>query len=225
MLNDWSDYLTGSKFSNAHSFALPIRDPMQSRDALITSLSEGRKVLHVGCSDHVPLIGAKRSAGTYLHDRLVEVSEEVVGFDTNVRALEEMRALGMSDLYSNPQDIRGMKFNLVLIPDVIEHVPNVGEFLESFKSFEADMLITTPNAYRLANRLQLHAEVINTDHRYWFSPYTLAKTAVEAGFEVADAWYTDTSPRSLKGRVYTALVRRHPLLRSGLAMLIRTNRL
>jgi hypothetical protein len=34
-------------------------------------------------------------------------------------------------------------------------------------------------------------EVINTDHRYWFSPYTLTKVVMESGFSDCDLCFVE----------------------------------
>jgi hypothetical protein len=46
------------------------------------------------------------------------------------------------------------------------------------------LVLTTPNAFRYQAALQSlrGQEIINSDHRYWFSPYTLAKVMWRAGY-------------------------------------------
>jgi hypothetical protein len=48
-----------------------------------------------------------------------------------------------------------------------------------------ELVTTTPNVFRIQNLINtLRArEYINSDHRYWFSPYTLAKVLSQAGYD------------------------------------------
>jgi 2-polyprenyl-3-methyl-5-hydroxy-6-metoxy-1,4-benzoquinol methylase len=210
------EYLHGRVFANAHHFRIT-REEIAPRNQLLVHLASGKRVLHVGCADHVELIKQKRANGTYLHDLLAEVATELTGLDTNAAAVSEMTELGIPDLFL-PKDLPiGRTYDLVLAPDVIEHVPNVGVFLDGLRSFGAPVVVTTPNALRLQNRLLWRGELINTDHRYWFSPYTLAKSMIEAGYRVDRLWYTD-SPTRLR-RVRHALTRQFPVCSDGLAML------
>jgi hypothetical protein len=57
-------------------------------------------------------------------------------------------------------------------------------------------VITVPNAWtqttmHMANQ---SAEIINSDHRYWFTPYTLSKVIVQAGLELEDIYFANRVP-------------------------------
>lgn len=209
-------YLSGRTFSNSGEFRIG-RTPLIDRVTLITDLARGKRVMHLGCADHLPLIQQKRADGSYLHDRIADVSQHLVGVDTNAAALGEMRAAGIDNLYL-PEDVPAdLELDLVVAPDVIEHVGNVEDFLKYAGSFGCPVLITTPNALRMENRTRFRSELVNTDHRYWFSPYTLARSVVAAGFTIDECYYTGgfakrTPLRSL-ARMY------FPVSRDGLAIL------
>lgn len=209
-------YLAGQTFSNAGQFHVR-RSSFVDRATLIANLSRGKTVMHLGCADHVPLIAQKRADGSYLHDRISSVARRVVGVDTNAEALDEMRSVGIDDLYL-PEDVPAdIAFDLVVAPDVIEHVGNVQDFLTYAGSFGCPVLITTPNALGMDNRTRLRSEAVNTDHRYWFSPYTLARSIVSAGFSIESFHYTGgfakrTPVRSMAMALF-------PLTRNGLAVL------
>jgi hypothetical protein len=72
-------------------------------------------------------------------------------------------------------------------------------------------VITVPNAWtqttmRMANR---SAEIINSDHRYWFTPYTLSKVIVQAGLQLEDIYFANRVPLQgtelVKNKVYKML--------------------
>lgn len=212
-------YLTGEIISNGHCFKIR-KAPLVSRDHLLVSISKNKRVIHLGCADHIELINEKRKLGKYLHDLLLESSDRLVGVDTNVSALEEMKNNGFTDLYVDTEFPRNDRYDVLLVPDVIEHVPNVSSFLIDLHSYNVELVvITTPNSYRLMNRLQFGGELINTDHRYWFSPYTLSKVLYENGFNVDKLIYTDTL--AYKNPIQSYLKWMYPLCRDGLAVIAR----
>lgn len=211
------EYLSGCKFSNGEKFHVG-RAGLISRNKLIMNIARGKKVLHIGCADHVPLIEKKRAEGRYLHDLVGSEASALIGADINHEAIEKMREYGFRSVYHLDEVHREEKFDLLLVPDVIEHVPNVGAFLESLTEFCFDeLLITTPNAYRLRNRILFRQELINTDHRCWFSAYTLAKTVFESNFRVKEIFYTDVL--SKRAPIRSFLKWKYPLCRDGLALL------
>ena len=166
------------------------------RNAALLALSNGRKLLHMGCVDHPPLIGAKIEAGQYLHKLLVDhvADGTVYGLDNNTEGLRIMEDLGFENLYSNLEKLKDVSFETVLIPDTIEHLQNPGQFLEEVRSLTFQrVVLSVPNAYSLENRLFFRSESINSDHRTLHSPYSFCKLLTESGFEVtrvilADYW-------------------------------------
>lgn len=209
-------YLTGRTFSNSGKFRVG-RAPFIDRTTLITEVARGKRVMHLGCADHLALIQQKRADGSYLHDRIAEVAEHLVGVDTNAAALAEMRAAGIDDLYL-PEDLPpSLQFDLVVAPDVIEHVGNVEDFLKYAGSFGCPVLITTPNALGMDNRTRVRSELVNTDHRYWFSPYTLARSIVAAGFTIDEFYYTGGFAKRKPLRSLVGMV--SPIWRNGLGVL------
>ena len=212
------DYLLGKKISNGHLFKVE-RSPVTCRSVLLRRLVKGKRTLHVGCADHLELIKEKRLAGTYMHDILLETASLLIGVDTNAEALQKMSRMGINDLYT-PEACPKMDFDIVVVPDVIEHIGDVNQFLGSIKDYGAqEIILTTPNAFRLYNRMLWQGELINTDHRCWFSPYTLCKICVEAGFEVDKIWYMDRL--MLREPVRSCLKWMFPLCRDGLAVSLR----
>ncbi len=209
-------YLSGRTFSNAGEFRVR-RSPFIDRTSLITGLARGKSVMHLGCADHVPLIQKKRADGSYLHDRIADVATRVVGVDTNTEALAEMRSVGIDDLYL-PEDLPSdIDFDLVVAPDVIEHVGNVEDFLKYAGSFGCPVLVTTPNALGMENRTRLRSEAVNTDHRYWFSPYTLARSIVSAGLHIEEFHYTGGFAKRTPLRSVAMML--FPITRNGLGVL------
>ena len=57
------------------------------------------------------------------------------------------------------------------------------------------MVFSTPNAFRFNNVINTLKgfECINTDHRYWFTPYTLSKVLTDSGYKIDDVFLCEHS--------------------------------
>ena len=88
-------YLTDAKFTN--SLYVPVtvsHEPLYSRLEFVVKLCEGKRVIHLGCTDHKEIIDDKIRKNQWLHKLLVERAARCVGVDNNVEALEHVRRLG-----------------------------------------------------------------------------------------------------------------------------------
>lgn len=175
------DALRGTTFSGGQRFGLGNRGRAQRRNERVLDLVRGQRVLHVGCCDHLDLIRSKVEQGVYLHQRLCEAASHCVGVDVNEAGIALLRGLGFAEVYT-PHEVPQTEFDVCLLADVIEHVGDVVSFLRSMRQYRfRELVVVTPNVFRLANVLST-GEVVNTDHRYWFSPFTLCKVLVDAGY-------------------------------------------
>ena len=60
--------------------------PIQHRLNILSEISAGKSVLHVGCCDHISLIGAKIANDTWLHGIVSRVASKCVGVDIDADA-------------------------------------------------------------------------------------------------------------------------------------------
>ena len=179
---DTLDYLHGRRFSNGRLFDLGNRGQAKRRSDRLVELARGKRILHVGCCDHLPLIAEKVRLGVYLHQKLCAVASHCVGIDTNGEGIALLRTMGFPEVYL-PDDLPAADYDFCILADVLEHVGDPVSFLRSMRRYRFDRLVVvTPNVFRWRNCLA-GGELINTDHRFWFSPYTLCKILVDAGFE------------------------------------------
>ncbi len=223
--------LSGAQLSPGHQFKTR-PTPLETRGDVLVECSRGRRVLHIGFADHLPLIPTKRAEGTWLHDRLRRVAARVVGVDTNEDAVAYCRSVGIPDVYPgsvaevSAQLESSDRFDVVLLGEMLEHVGDPVSFLRQTRLALAELaksgrlVVTVPNAWDVETLLFAlrGREYINTDHRYTFTPFTLAKVLTDAGFVVQ---HVDTvngfawrgSPQGLLFRGFT---RRFGLMRTGL---------
>lgn len=193
------EYLSGKKFdSGANIDFIDNENKILTKETYLMKISKNKNIIHFGFLDHVELIENKIKNNDYLHKKLIECSNECFGIDINQEGIKYLREnhnfqnLYALDIINDelPSDILNKKFEYILIPDVIEHIGNPVLFLKSirkkFKNNTESIILTTPNAFRLDNFKNVfkHIECINTDHRFWFTQYTIAKIATDAGFKI-----------------------------------------
>ena len=197
-------YLLGQSFSNGAIINL---DSMKVntlyRDDYLLKLAKGKNILHLGFVDHIPLIDEKIKRGNWLHKKLMDVSNICYGVDINEEGIKYIQEnykyedLYVLDITSDviPKKILDTKFDYIFIPDVIEHIGNPVTFLSSirerFKGNTDKIILTTPNAFRWNNFMNTfkNIECINTDHRFWFTPFTLSKITIDSGFKINSLGY------------------------------------
>lgn len=97
------------------------------------------------------------------------------GLDINVAATAELAAACPGNYFTSYDQAKD-NYDIVLVPEVMEHVLNVGEFLTNVFSINSkEYLFTVPSmgvAQIFCDDI-FCLELIHPDHKYWFSPFTL----------------------------------------------------
>ncbi|WP_096696949.1 bifunctional 2-polyprenyl-6-hydroxyphenol methylase/3-demethylubiquinol 3-O-methyltransferase UbiG [Polaromonas sp. AER18D-145] len=233
-MNQIESYLSGHSFSDDLPFRPQIISHSQPRGDLLTQWVAGRRVLHVGFADHVPLIASRVADGSWLHSRLTRSASACEGIDINHQGVATARSLGFENVHAldifapaATAKLAEWRLDLVLVPDVIEHLPDPAAFLRRLAQCmpAAEFVVTVPNALSLRNAVQAvrGVERINTDHRAWFSPFTLLKVLADAGLQPESLHGCAVSASgSIKGRVLRILMRRRPIWSDVLLVRART---
>jgi 2-polyprenyl-3-methyl-5-hydroxy-6-metoxy-1,4-benzoquinol methylase len=201
------EYLEGKKFSSGYCFNINFPVILErNRVDLLVNLCSGKKIIHFGCADHIPLIKEKIKDGQHLHSRLEDNASKLIGLDSDRKAVDYLKKnCGFNDVYkfdlfSNeiPTEIDNMKFDYIILGEVLEHVDNPVSFLaemnKKFSKIVPQIIVTVPNIASIIRLRQIakNYECINTDHRYWFTPYTLSKVVLRAGMNLTKIHGTDT---------------------------------
>lgn len=150
----------------------------RSRLDVFTQICSGKNVLHIGCADW-PITDIKQN----LHIQLDKVCNSLDGFDINTESFSTLQEHIRGELFSDLTQIK-KQYDIVLIPEVIEHVPNIQIFLEQIHQIDArNFIITAPDAFQCKDRhfaydstSEQFTEIIHPDHNCWFSAYTLKNT-------------------------------------------------
>jgi 2-polyprenyl-3-methyl-5-hydroxy-6-metoxy-1,4-benzoquinol methylase len=222
--------LNSTRFSENMSFTFDFPIPVQDRLELLTGLAAGKRILHIGCCDHIPLLPEKIASGRWLHGKLTGVAAYCVGIDIDAAAVAEVRRLSKLDNIfhgdiAGPDKIPAIAddvFDYVIFGEVLEHIGNPVSFLKGFLSNYRDnarqVVITVPNAFRAGNLRNIFRsqETINTDHRFFFTPYTLAKVASDAGLTISSIHMARFSHA---GPLKQAVLNKFPLLAEDLVFI------
>jgi hypothetical protein len=189
-------YLDGSSFSSIYEFKVKGESSSLRRVDLVAKLVSGKKVVHFGCVDHLPLIEHRRKTGNWLHEILANRCSDLVGVDINEEGIQYMRNAGFETYNSNvvtenpPAAIVSKEWDYIVAGEVLEHIDDPVMFLKAIREkygvCTKRIIITVPNAMSYTNfRFALrNIEMINSDHRFWFSPFTLMKVVSQAGITV-----------------------------------------
>jgi hypothetical protein len=159
---------------------------------VLRMLCEGKRVLHVGCADW-PITDPRRS----LHLALEPVCAVLDGVDPHTEALEQLKPFTKSRLFPSIDEVTD-SYDLVLVPEVMEHVPDVAGFLAQLEGVDAPtFLLSVPDAFQCRGRhfdyvenSQTFVEVVHPDHNAWYTPYTFANTIRKySSFNIEQMWF------------------------------------
>jgi len=198
-------YITEERFSAALQVPFsPCKFEDINRPDKILQIVNNTRVIHIGCCDHLPLIEEKIKKKRWLHKLLVENTQKCIGIDINQEAVEYVtNNLNIKDVYcldilKDNIDLGDEMWDYVILGELIEHVNNPVDFLQTIKQkFQGKVkkiIITAPNVLNIlyAKYMKKNIECINSDHRYWFSPYTLSKVVTISGFCNCELTYAHT---------------------------------
>ncbi|MDE7287800.1 MAG: hypothetical protein K2N55_13305 [Lachnospiraceae bacterium] len=167
-------------------------------------------IVHIGCCGHFHNIKKQIENHSHFHAMLIQNFERVVGFDIDKKSVDYLSTLGIDDVYAqnfvedtaDVSKIISEKFGgepyVILLPEVLEHIPNPVYFLEKIVEYHGKnqnkILISVPNAYgfgRVRDALLHNRESINMDHKYMFTPTTILKVICMAGIVPEEILFFD----------------------------------
>jgi 2-polyprenyl-3-methyl-5-hydroxy-6-metoxy-1,4-benzoquinol methylase len=182
-----------------------------SREAAITEIIRNQNVIHIGCSDHIPVIQQKISNNTWLHKLITDNAKNCIGIDIDRDSIDFIRketsfqnVFHGNILTDNFEGINEKKWDYVVFGEIVEHLDNPVNFLKVFKERYGDkvskFIITVPSIYNLRQykNMMNYLEIINSDHRFWFTPYTIAKVLVSAGYNPEKITYSNLQSLSIR---------------------------
>lgn len=174
---------------------------------------KGKRVLHIGFLDS-PFLEERFISSEMLHSKLRCESAFVYGIDVNVQDLEKYRrltgdanncTLNLSENEVALEIFEKMKFDVVLIPEVLEHISNPGKFLKNLYQIcvihQSKLIATVPNAFNFEFFLEAanYHEIVHPEHYFYFSPFTIRKLLESEKFVVQQTSMYTSGSKSYPG--------------------------
>jgi SAM-dependent methyltransferase len=171
----------------------------------IKKMCEGKKVLHLGCTNY-PFTKESIKHDMLLHFDLKKVAGKLYGFDYDQQGLDILSQAGEKNLYRG--DLEKLEevelnetFDVIIAGEMIEHLSNPGLFLHGIKRFmneNTSLIITTINAYS-GMRFFIYVfrgkggenEPVHPDHVAYYSYKTLKLVVERENLKVKEFFYYD----------------------------------
>jgi hypothetical protein len=205
-------YLKGEAFQSSLNIEISKeKHLMITRESAITEIIRNTAVIHIGCSDHVQIINDKIKNNIWLHKLISENSKRCIGIDIDRESIEFIKKeLGYQNVfYGNIltdefKNITESKWDYAVFGEIVEHLDDPVHFLKVFKTKYGEnvnrFIITVPTVYnkRQFTNMINYREVINSDHRFWFTPYTISKVLVSAGYNPDKIIYSNLQSLNIR---------------------------
>ena len=205
-----------------------------NRKEYFVDYCKSKSVLHIGCVGSGSIEERLRD-GSHLHCRLSRVTSSLVGIDINAEGIDVMKRAGFEDClvgdieHDEIDPELAANMDVILVPEVLEHLSNPGLFLDHLKilNYRGDILISVPNAfsYRTASYLKnMGMEFVHPDHHFYFSPTTLRTLLEKHGFSILTLalYYWQTNDEF--GRMFETILQNNPYMAEGVIALLRDSR-
>jgi SAM-dependent methyltransferase len=152
--------------------------------SLIPEDHKFRTILEVGCALGILLDNIAGRLGI----------QDYTGIDISGKNIETARSLfPVGKFYqgtleevinSNPLEVSPLKFDLVILSDVIEHIPDDTGFLKAVKNISDHVLVNLPLEKSFKNRNRKYGENDPSGHLRWYDRAMAGKLFEEAGFTI-----------------------------------------
>jgi hypothetical protein len=157
---------------NFFDHKIKVKNVEESRIEYFKSLCKCKSVLHVGCADAMFY-----NKEYNLHAQLKDDCYFLDGLDPDKEALSNLQA-DVPGTYFNDITEVNKSYDIILVPEVIEHILNLEGFFDKLFSLNfKELYITAPNIIHYVKEMKYEDdyffETVHPDHKYWFSPYTL----------------------------------------------------
>ena len=193
--------------SNDHRPLVEMRGPVRDRMEIIEPLARRRRVLDVGCVDAHTRHGTSASRlaakGNLLFRALAGCAAELTGVDVDAEGVEILAQEGHSVLCADAATMDlGRTFDVIVAGEIIEHVPNAGQFLANLRAHLGEdgvLILTTPNPFyaKQGYKIWRHRRpAVHDEHVAWYDPITLQQALRLAGLAVDEGWWVHP-PQSL----------------------------
>lgn len=189
---------------------------VMSREELILPLAAGKRVLDLGAADNLHL-DDKLGKDQWLHRKIGRVASHCVGVDIDEGCVNRLRKMGYDMRSCDVEELDlGERFDVVVAGEFIEHVLNVGRFLDSARKHLAPngiLVITTPNVFSLVSMPGLlkpfqRNRGTNPTHVAWYCKTMLRQLLSLNGFEIIRQGFCSSPSSSFSKAIFRRVVYR-----------------
>jgi SAM-dependent methyltransferase len=189
--------------------ALPFKDVITNRMAVIGPLVTGKKVLDLGVVD-----SRRQKFGT--KDRLEKktnllfkdihaLNPDVLGLDIDGEGVKILAESGFNVVEGDATSADlNRQFDTIVAGEIIEHLENPGMFLRNMARHLAPngvMVITTPNPFYAKQTWKIwryNEPQVHEEHTCWFDPVTLSRLCDMCGLTVREIHWVREKSLGLK---------------------------
>ncbi|MDP1695952.1 MAG: methyltransferase domain-containing protein [archaeon] len=167
---------------------------------IIVKECRNKSVLDLGIVDHDVKYEQKKD---WLHRKLKNVAKDILGLDLNEEAIKILKNKGYNVVSANAENFNlKNKFEVIVAGDLIEHLNNVGMFLNSVKKHmnkDSIFIATVPNCLSISNWLELiffgRIKYINDEHTIWYDANTIKRVFENHGFIIKELSFMINNPQ------------------------------
>ena len=178
----------------------------QRVNALLDTIPVGSKILDLGCVQHSV---KNASNDDWVHGKLYDIGDKVIGLDYQKEAVEQLRDRGYNVISGDAENLDlDERFDVIIAGELIEHLSNVGRFLDGVREHlrpDGELILTTPNpwAFHRFKQALFGSVYCNEEHTCWFDERTLRQVTDRHGFEITQLDYVKASDPGITSLLYT----------------------
>jgi 2-polyprenyl-3-methyl-5-hydroxy-6-metoxy-1,4-benzoquinol methylase len=167
----------------------------------IKTRCKDKKVLDLGCVEH-NLYDSHLKDSLWLHSHIKETAKELIGIDNDKKNVRILNKRGFNIINGDVErlekvkEIKGEKFDVIVVGDLIEHLFNQGMLLDGLKKLcnsNTEIIITTPNCFSSKYVYWYYIlgkeKEVNKEHTCWYSALTLKQLLGFKGFSIEELHY------------------------------------
>ncbi len=221
------------KSDESINFLQPLPQKVQivnNRKVYTVDFCRDKKVLHIGCVDS-GMMKKRIAENNYLHHQIYKVAKKLIGIDIDNDGIQLLKNEGY-DVETVNVEIDKERLialtkdvDVIVIPEVVEHLSNFGLFLDNLCSchFDGEILISTPNSfsYRITEILSQGVELVHPDHNCYFSLITLTTILNKHGFDVTRHLMYYWPGDDLFGQKFEKVINQSPYQAEGIIAIVR----
>ena len=162
------------------------------KNELILNLCKDQNVLDLGCIDHSAST-ALELGENWLHKQIKNIAFHVTGVDILENDANVLNKQGFEIICANVENFDlGETYDVIVAGDLIEHLSNIGLFLECVKRHmheKSILIITTPNPFNVE---QIMAAIfdntiyVNEQHTTWLNPHNFWELSARYNLSIID---------------------------------------